>query len=95
MNLGTVGLILTSLAALFTILASLYKGVRINKARSNAQQCRITCLIQIVEIQGERLTTIEMYLAKEDAGNYQINSGLINLEEKALTEYKRHDTNLT
>jgi len=95
MNLGTVGLILSSLAALFTILAYLYKGVRFNKARSKAQQGRIVALVQVVEIQGERLTIMEAYLSKEDGGNYSINTGLINLEEKALAEYKKHDTNLT
>ena len=95
MNLGTIGLILSSLAALVTILAYLYKGVRFNKARSKAQQGRIVALIQVVEIQGERLTIVEGYLKNEDGGNYQINTGLIKLEEKALEEYRKHDTNLT
>jgi len=95
MNLGTVGLILSSLAALVTILGYLYKGVRFNKARSRAQQGRIEALVQIVEIQGERMTIMEAYLSKEDGGNYQMNTGLIKLEEKALSEYKKHDTNLT
>jgi len=95
MNLGTIGLILSSLAALFTILAYLYKGMSFNKARSKAQQGRIVALIQVVEIQGERLTIVEAYLKNEDGGNYQINTGLIKLEEKALEEYRKHDTNLT
>jgi hypothetical protein len=95
MNLGTVSLGLGSLAALFTILAYLYKGVRFNKARSEAQRGRIVALVQVVEIQGERLTILESYLSKEDGGNYQVSSGLMKLEEKALAEYKKHNTNLT
>jgi hypothetical protein len=95
MNLLTISTILGALAALFTILGYLYKGVRFNKARSRAQQGRIEALVQVVEIQGERMTIMEAYLSKEDGGNYQVNAGLIKLEQKALDEYKKHDTNLT
>lgn len=95
MNLGTISLILGSVASVFAILAYLYKGVRYNKARSKAQQGRIVALVQVVEFQGARLTILETYLSKEDGGNYQISSGLIKLEEKALEEYRKHDTNLT
>jgi hypothetical protein len=95
MNLATINLIIGSVAGVIGILVYLYKGVRYNKARSKAQQGRITALVQIVEIQGERLTIIETYLSKEDGGNYTVNSSLMKLEEKALQEYKNHDTNLT
>ena len=96
MNLGTINLIIGSVAGVVGILVYLWKGVRYNnKARSKAQSGRIIALVQIVEIQGERLTTLETYLSKEDGGNYTVNSSLMKLEEKALQEYKNHDTNLT
>ena len=95
MNLGTIGSIVGSVASVFAILAYLYKGVRYNKARSTAQQGRIIALVQMVEIQGERLTILETYLSKEDGGNYQVSTTLIKLEQKALADYKKHDTNLT
>ncbi len=95
MTLGTLNLIIGSAAGVIGILVYLYKGVRYNKARSKAQQGRITALVQIVEIQGERLTTLEISLSREEGGNYMVNKSLIKLEEKALQEYKDHDTNLT
>ena len=95
MNLGTINLIIGSVAGVIGILVYLYKGVRYNKARSKVQQGRIIALVQIVEIQGERLTFLETYLSKEDGGNYQVNTSLIKLEEKALNEYRTHDRNLT
>jgi hypothetical protein len=94
MNLGTISLVLGSLAALFTILAYLYKGVRFNKARSKAQQGRIVSLFRIQQIQGQRLTRAEKHISKKDEG-YPIDDGLVQLEEEAMNEYKEHDTKLT
>ena len=94
MNLGTVSLILGSLAALFTILAYLYKGVRFNKARSKAQQGRIASIFRVQQIQGQRLTNLEKHMSRGDE-SYLINNGLLELEEEAMNEYKEHDTKLT
>lgn len=95
MNLGTISLILGSVASIFAILAYLYKGIRYNKARSKAQQGRITALFQITKIQGERLTAMESCLTTTDVGNYQINTALIELEKEAFAEFKTHNTHLT
>ena len=95
MNLGTVSLVLGSFAALFTILAYLYKGVRFNKARSQAQQGRISALFDITKFQSLRLTKVETYIAKEDGQNYSIKEELIRLETEAMEEFKKNDTRLT
>jgi hypothetical protein len=94
-NLGTVSLILGSFAALFTILAYLYKGVRFNKSRSQAQQGRIGALFDVAKFQSLRLTKVETYIAKEDGQNYSINEELIRLEAEAMEEFKKNDTRLT
>lgn len=95
MNLGTANLIIGSLVGLIGILVYLYKGVQHNKSRDKAQQGRIMALLQMIKYQGKRLTNLEMYIAKEDEGNYQVNNELIELEEEALADYKKNDTLLT
>jgi len=95
MNLGTVSLVLGSLAALLTILASFYKAIRFNKARSQAQQGRISALFDVAKFQGLRMTKVETYIAKEDGQNYSINEELIRLEAEAMEEFKKNDTRLT
>jgi len=95
MNLATLSLILGSIASVFAILAYLYKGMRFNKARSKAQQGRIVALVQVLRFQWERLKVVETHLSKEDASDFQVNDSLIKLEEEAMSDYKKHDTNLT
>ena len=95
MNLGTANLIIGSLVGLIGILVYLLKGMQYNKSRNRAQQGRIQALLQVVKYQGKRLTNLETYIAKEDEGNYQVNNELIELEEEAMSEFKRNDTLLT
>ena len=95
MNLATLSLLLGSVASVFAILAYLYKGMRFNRARSRAQQGRIVALVQVIKIQGERVTIVETHLSKEASGNYEVNHGLIRLEEEAMEEYRKNDTKLT
>ncbi len=95
MNLGTANLIIGSLVGLIGILVYLLKGMQYNKSRNRAQQGRIQALVQVVKYQGKRLTNLETYIAKEDEGNYQINNELIELEEEAMSEFKKNDTLLT
>jgi hypothetical protein len=95
-HLGTISLLLGTIASFLAILAYLYKGVRLNKARSKAQQGRITSLARVAQIQGQRLTNLEKYLSKRDGGESQdFNSGLKTLENEAFEEYREHDTKLT
>ncbi len=95
MNIGTIVAILTGAGSFVGLLAYYDQRIRYNKARTKAQQGRITALVQIIKLQGKRLTVVESYLAKEDGANYQINGELIELEEEALEDYKAHDTKLT
>ncbi len=95
MNIGTIVAILTGAASFVGLLAYYDQRIRYNKARTKAQQGRISALVQIVKLQGKRLTVVETYLAKEDGTNYQVNAELIELEEEALEDYKAHDTKLT
>jgi hypothetical protein len=95
MNVGTIVTILTGAGSFVGLLAYYDKRIRYNKARTRAQQGRITALVQIINIQGKRITVVETYLAKEDGNNYQVNAELIELEEEALEDYKAHDTKLT
>jgi hypothetical protein len=95
MNLGTANLIIGSLVGLIAILVYLLKGVQYNKSRDKAQQGRISALFQVAKFQGKRLTTLETYIEKEDEGNYQVSTELIELEEEALADYKKNDTLLT
>ena len=95
MNLGTANLIIGSLVGLIGILVYLLKGMQYNKSRNRAQQGRIQALLQVVKYQGKRLTNLETYIAKEDEGNYQVNNELIELEEEAMSEFKKNDTLLT
>jgi len=95
MNVGTIVAILTGAASFVALLAYYDQRIRYNKARTKAQQGRITALVQIIKLQGKRLTVVESYLVKEDGDNYQINSELIQLEAEALEDYKAHDTKLT
>jgi len=66
-----------------------------NKSRNRAQQGRIQALSQVAKYQGKRLTNLETYIAKEDEGNYQVNNELIELEEEAMSDFKKNDTLLT
>jgi type II secretory pathway component PulJ len=95
MNLGTANLIIGSLVGLIGILVYLLKGMQYNKSRNRAQQGRIQALLQVVKYQGKRLTNLETYIAKEDEGNYQVNNELIELEEEAMSDFKKNDTLLT
>jgi type II secretory pathway component PulJ len=94
-NLGTANLIIGSLVGLIGILVYLLKGMQYNKSRNRAQQGRIQALLQVVKYQGKRLTNLETYIAKEDEGNYQVNNELIELEEEAMSDFKKNDTLLT
>jgi len=94
-NLGTANLIIGSLVGLIGILVYLLKGMQYNKSRNRAQQGRIQALLQVVKYQGKRLTNLETYIAKEDEGHYQVNNELIELEEEAMSEFKKNDTLLT
>jgi type II secretory pathway component PulJ len=94
-NLGTANLIIGSLGGLIAILVYLVKGMQYNKSRNRAQQGRIQALSQVVKYQGKRLTNLESYIAKEDEGNYQVNNELIELEEEAMSDYKKNNTLLT
>jgi hypothetical protein len=95
MNVGTIVAVLGSAGSFVAVLAYYDQRIRFNKARTKAQQGRITALVQIIKLQGKRLTVVETYLAKEDGNNYQVNAELIELEEEALEDYKAHDTKLT
>ena len=95
MNVGTIIGVLGGIASFVAVLAYYDQRIRYNKARTRAQQGRITALVQIIKLQGKRLTVVETYLAKEDGANYQVNTELIELEEEALEDYKAHDTKLT
>ena len=95
MNVGSIVALLTGAASFVGLLAYYDQRIRYNKARTKAQQGRITALVQIIKLQGKRLTVVETYLAKEDGNNYQVNAELIELEEEALEDYKAHDTKLT
>ena len=94
-GIGTIVAVLTGAASVVALLAYYDQRIRYNKARTKAQQGRIGALVQIIKLQGKRLTVVETYLAKEDAANYQVNAELIELEEEALDDYKAHDTKLT
>lgn len=94
-GIGTIVAVLTGAASVVALLAYYDQRIRYNKARTKAQQGRIGALVQIVKIQGKRITAMEVYIAKEDEANYQMNSELIELEREALDEYKTHDTKLT
>jgi len=94
-NLGTANLIIGSLVGLIAILVYLLKGMQYNKSRNRAQQGRIQALLQVVKYQGKRLTNLETYIAKEEEGNYQVNNELIELEEEAMSDFKKNDTLLT
>jgi hypothetical protein len=95
MNVGSLVAVLGGVASFVAVLAYYDQRIRFNKARTRAQQGRITALVQIIRLQGKRLTVVEPYLAKEDGNNYQVNAELIELEEEALEDYKAHDTKLT
>jgi type II secretory pathway component PulJ len=94
-NLVTANLIIASLGGLVAILVYIVKGMQYNKSRNRAQQGRIQALLQVVKYQGKRLTNLETYIAKEDEGNYQVNNELIELEEEAMSDFKKNDTLLT
>lgn len=95
MNVGTILAVLAGAASFVAVLAYYDQRIRYNKARTRAQQGRITALVQIIKLQGKRLTVVETYLANSDGANYQVNAELIELEEEALDDYKAHDTKLT
>jgi septal ring factor EnvC (AmiA/AmiB activator) len=94
-NLGTANLIIGSLVGLIAILVYLLKGMQYNKSRNKAHQGRIKALSQVVKYQGKRVTNLETYLAEKDESNYQVNNELIELEEEAMSDFKKNDTLLT
>jgi hypothetical protein len=101
MNLGTISVVLTCVASFMAILTYLYKGVnrgvQYNKARTLAQQGRITSVVSIVELQGLRIGNIEKHLSLpvQERGRFQPSDELLNLENKAMDDYENHHTNLT
>jgi type II secretory pathway component PulJ len=95
MSLGTANLIIGTLVGLTALLVYLLQGMQYNKSRSRAQQGRIQALLQVVKYQGKRLTNLETYIAQEDEGIYQVNNELIELEEEAMSDFKKNDTLLT
>jgi hypothetical protein len=95
MDLVTICLILGGVASSVATLAYFDKRIRYNQARTRAQQGRISALVQIIKLQGKRITIMEAYLSKEDGANYQASTELIEREEEAMSEYKAHDTKLT
>ena len=97
MNLTTIGAILGALASLFAILAYLDKGVQNNKARLRAEKGRVISLEKIVRFQGERIAALEDYASNssDNSESFQPNKPLIDLENEARDEYKKHHTDLT
>ena len=93
MNLATINLIIGTIAGTIAILVYLWKGVKFNKARSKAQQGRITSLAEVVTFQHQRTSAIEKHLV--ETSDFRPSEGLTTLEEKALNEYESHHTNLT
>jgi hypothetical protein len=95
MNVGTVVAIVGGVASCVAVLGYYDQRIKYNKARTKAQQGRISALVQIIKLQGKRITALETYISKEDGTNYQANTELLELEKEALEDYKAHDTNLT
>jgi len=98
MNLGTIGALLGAIASFLAILAYLAKGVRNNKARLRAEKGRVIALAKIVEIQSKRIDDLELYaLRSEGEGSFQfqLNNPLIDLENEAKDESKKHHNDLT
>lgn len=93
MNLATINLIIGIIAGTIAILVYLWKGVKFNKARSRAQHGRITSLAEAAIFQNQRVSAIEKHLVA--TSNFQPSEGLTALEQKALSEYESHHTNLT
>ena len=96
MNLVTVSLIVGTISSGFVIFAYLYKGISrsisFNTARNKAQQGRITAVVDILEIQSERITALEDNAKKN---GFVPTAGLKKLEQKAFEDYNSHHTNLT
>jgi len=93
MNLATINLIIGTTAGAIAIFVYLWQGVKFNKARSKAQQGRITSLAEVAIFQNQRVSAIEKHLVA--TSNFQPSEGLTALEQKALSEYESHHTNLT
>jgi hypothetical protein len=93
MNLATINLIIGIIAGTIAILVYLWKAVKFNKARSRAQHGRIISLAEAAIFQNQRVSTIEKHLVA--TSNFQPSEGLTALEQKALSEYESHHTNLT
>lgn len=93
MNLVTINLIIGIVAGTIAILVYLFKGVKFNKARNKAQHGRITSLAEAATFQYQRTSAIEEHLVA--TSNFQPSKGLAELEQKALSEYESHHTNLT
>jgi hypothetical protein len=95
MNIGTIIAVLGGIASFVAVLGYYDQRIRYNKSRTKAQQGRISALVQIIKLQGKRVTALEHYISSADGANYQVNNELIELEEEALEDYKAHDTKLT
>jgi len=93
MNLATINLVIGTVVGAIAILTYLWKGIQSNKARSRAQQGRITSLAEAAIFQNQRTSAVEKHLVA--TSNFQPSEGLIALEQKALSEYESHHTNLT
>jgi len=93
MNLATINLIIGTAGAAIAILTALWKGLKSNQARTKAQQGRITSLAEAAIFQNQRTSAIEKHLVA--TSDFQPSEGLIALEQKALSEYESHHTNLT
>ena len=98
MNLGTIGAILGAIASLIAILAYFDNGIQKNKARLRAEKGRIISLAEVAEIQAKRIEALEKYvsfLSKEESKSFNQNNPLIDMEKKAMEEYRKHNTDLT
>ena len=98
MNLGTIGAILGAIASSLAILAYLNKGIRNNGARLRAEKGRVIALAKIIELQGKRIAALENHASLTEDGSesyFQPNEPLIDLENEARDEYKKHHTDLT
>jgi len=95
MNLVTVSVIIGTISSGSVILAYVYKGISrgisFNTARTKAQQGRITAIVDILEIQSERLTALEENAKRN---GFEPTDGLRNLEQKAFEDYDSHHTTL-
>jgi hypothetical protein len=97
MNVGTIGAILGAIASFLVIVAYLQQEIKKNQARLKAEKGRVSCLAEIAQIQSKRIDALECHASrtKDENSYFQVNDPLIDLENKAMDEYKKHHTDLT